>query len=72
MRYSDWDLFMILFWEKNYRVRQRVCSLTHSAFTPPAVNPGITIWVDKIELEKEKKEEKNLARGFFEIFFVLK
>ena len=47
-----------------YRVRQRGCSLTHSARTPSAVHPGITIWVDKIELEK-KKEKANLARGFF-------
>ena len=30
-----------------YRVRQRGCSLTHSARTPPAVHPGITIWVDE-------------------------
>ena len=36
-----------------YRVRQRGCSLTHSARTPPAVHPGITIWVDKIEFEKK-------------------
>ena len=41
------------------------CSRTHSARTPPAVHPGITIWVDKIELEKKKKKKKNLARGFF-------
>ena len=26
-----------------YRVRQRGCSLTHSARTPPAVHPGIMI-----------------------------
>ena len=32
-----------------YRVRQRGCSLTHSARTPPAVHQGITIWVDEIE-----------------------
>ena len=32
-----------------YCVRQR--ALTHSARTPPAVHPGITIWVDEIELE---------------------
>ena len=49
---------------KKYRVRQRGCSLTHSARTPPAVTPGITIWVDEIEIEKTK-EKKNLARGFF-------
>ena len=36
-----------------YRVRQRGCSLTHSARTPPAVHPGITIWVDEIEIEKK-------------------
>ena len=30
-----------------YRVRQSGCSLTHSARTPPAVHPGITIWVDE-------------------------
>ena len=35
-----------------YRDRHRGCSLTHSAHTPPAVHPGIPIWVDKIELEK--------------------
>ena len=34
-----------------YRFRQRGCSLTHSARTPPAVHPGITIWVDEIEFE---------------------
>ena len=28
---------------KKYRVRQRGCSLTYSARTPPAVHPGITI-----------------------------
>ena len=37
--------------KNEYRVRQRGCSLTHSARTPPAVNPGITIWVDEIEIE---------------------
>ena len=36
-----------------YRVRQRGCSLTHSARTPPAVHQGITIWVDDIEFEKK-------------------
>ena len=36
-----------------YRVRQRGCSLTHSAHTPPAVHQGITIWVDEIEFEKK-------------------
>ena len=36
-----------------YRVRQRGCSLTHSARTPPAVHPGIMIWVDEIEFEKK-------------------
>ena len=36
-----------------YRVRQRGCSLTHSARTPPAVHQGITIWVDEIEFEKK-------------------
>ena len=44
-----------------YRVRQRGCSLTHSARTPPAVHPGITIWVDEIEFEKKQ---------FFEIIFL--
>ena len=39
--------------KKEYRVRQRGCSLTHSARTPPAVHQGITIWVDKIEFEKK-------------------
>ena len=29
-----------------YCVRQRGCSLTHSARTPPAVQPGTTIWVE--------------------------
>ena len=38
--------------EEEYRVRQRGCSLTHSAPTPPAVHPGITIWVNEIELER--------------------
>ena len=37
------------------------CSLTHSARTPPAVHQGITIWVDKIEIEKQKK--KNICFG---------
>ena len=36
-----------------YRVRQKGCSLTHSARTPPAVHHGITIWVDKIEFEEK-------------------
>ena len=36
-----------------YRIRQRGCSLTHSARTPPDVHQGITIWVDKIEFEKK-------------------
>ena len=36
-----------------YRVRERGCSLTHSARTPPSVHPGITIWVDEIEIEKK-------------------
>ena len=35
-----------------YRVRQRGCSLTHSARTPPAVHQGITIWVDELNLRK--------------------
>ena len=35
----------------------------HSARTPPAVHPRITIWVDKIEIEKE--ENKNLAGIYF-------
>ena len=30
-------------------------ALTHSARTLPAVHPGITIWVDAIELEKKSK-----------------
>ena len=46
-----------------YRVRQRGYSLTNSARTPPAVHPGITIWVDKIEIE-----EKNLK--IFKSFFL--
>ena len=29
---------------KKYRVRQRGCSLTHSAHTPPAVHQGMMIW----------------------------
>ena len=41
-----------------YRVRQRGCSLTRSARTPPAVHPEITIWVDEIELEKKKEKTK--------------
>ena len=40
---------------ERYRVRQRGCSLTHSARTPPAVHPGITIWVDEIKIEKKNK-----------------
>ena len=47
-----------------YRVRQRGCSLTHSARTPPAVHPGITNWVDEIELEK-KKNKKKVCSGIF-------
>ena len=39
--------------EEEYRVRQRGCSLTHSARTPSAVHQGITIWVDEIEFEKK-------------------
>ena len=39
--------------EVKYQVRQRGCSLTHSARTPPSVHQGITIWVDKIEFEKK-------------------
>ena len=39
--------------DAQYRVRQRGCSLTHSARTPPAVHPGIMIWVDVIEIEKK-------------------
>ena len=50
-----------------YRVRQRGCSLTHSARTPPAVHPRITIWVDEIELKKKKKKKKIMS-----IFFVFK
>ena len=38
---------------RKYRVRQRGCSLTHSARTPPAVHQGITICVDEIEFEKK-------------------
>ena len=38
---------------EKYRVRQRGCSLTYSARTPPAVHQGITIWVDEIEFEKK-------------------
>ena len=38
---------------KKYRVRQRGCSLTHSTRTPPAFHPGITIWIDEIEIEKK-------------------
>ena len=50
---------------KIYRVRQRGCSLTHSARTPPAVHPGITIWVDEVEIEKKKKEERIWLGYFF-------
>ena len=32
--------------------------------TPPAVHPGITIWVDEIEIEK-KREKKNWPGDFF-------
>ena len=58
-----------------YRVRQRGCSLTHSARTPPAVHPGITIWDDEIELKKKKKKkEKNWLGDFLggggQFFFV--
>ena len=35
--------------EEKYCVRQRGFSLTQSARTPPAVHPGITLWVDEIE-----------------------
>ena len=50
-----------------YRVRQRGCSLTHSARTPPAVHPGITIWVEKIEIDKKKgkKRRKKIGSGIF-------
>ena len=43
--------------KEEYRVRQRGCSLTHSARNPPAGHPGITIWVDEIEIE--------IGRGIF-------
>ena len=56
---------------KEYRVRQRGCSLTHSARTPPAVHPGITIWVEEIELEKKTEQKKIWLWDFFEIFFGL-
>ena len=48
-----------------YRFRQMGFSLTHSARIPPAVHPGITIWVDKIELEIEKN---NFLKFFFDVF----
>ena len=32
--------------------------LTHSARTPPAVHPGITIWGREVSGKKKKKEEK--------------
>ena len=50
------------------------CSLTHRARTPPAVNPGITIWVNEIELEKkkEKKRKKIWLGDFLEGQFFLK
>ena len=38
-------------------VRRGGSSLTHSARTPPAIHPGITIWVDKIEID--------IGRGIF-------
>ena len=50
-----YEFYHFQIWTK-YRVRQRGCSLTHSARTPPAVHPGITILVDKIEIEKKKKK----------------
>ena len=40
--------------DKEYHVRQRGCSFTHSARNPPAVNPGIKIWL------KLRKKGKNL------------
>ena len=40
-----------------YCVRQRGSSHSHSARNMPAVHPGITMWVDEIELEN--------LRGFF-------
>ena len=57
-----------------YRVRQRGCSLTHSARTPLAVHPGITIWVDEIELEEKngKKRIKKLGGGPLPHFFFAK
>ena len=36
-----------------YRIRQRGCSLNHSARILPAVHQGIMIWVDEIEIEKK-------------------
>ena len=36
-----------------YACAEGGCSLTHSARNPPAVHPGITIWVDEIESEKK-------------------
>ena len=51
---EEQELMRIMFdISDKYRVRQRGCSLTHSARTPPAVHQGITIWVDEIEFEKK-------------------
>ena len=49
-----------------YACAKGECSLTHSAHTPPAVHPGITIWVDEIELELNSTKINFLGR---EIFF---
>ena len=44
-------IFIIIHYE--ICVRRGGSPLTHSARTPPAVHPGITIWVDDIKLEKK-------------------
>ena len=51
--------------KEEYRVRQRGCSLTHSARTPPAVHRGITIGVDEIEFEKKIFFGNNFWGGGF-------
>ena len=53
--------------KKEYGVCQRGCSLTYSARTPPVIHPGITIWVDKIEIDIGM----GIFLKFFESIFLL-
>ena len=57
--------------EEEYRVRQRGCSLTHNARTPPAVHPGIMIWVDKIKIEIYFGGRAIFLKFFKSIFLLL-